>query len=150
MTLKSVPQWLTDHQDQVTDTPIYRVTKEELLELLKNDEPGLAIIDIRNEQEDKGVIKKALHIPATVVDGPSGINEHFLEPVLDWQPQTKKIVLYCNSSGKRTTYIGGWAKDYLASIDRQDLEVVILDEGITGWVKGGDEFKDETLYYPTE
>lgn len=148
--LKPVPEWLVEHESEVLDLPIHRIPKEELLELLKNKPEEIAVVDLRNDIEDKGVIKKALHIPATVINGPADVNRALFAPIEKQKPGAKKVVLFCNLSRKRPTYVGGWAKDYLAKTGKQDLEIVILDGGITGWVQGGDEFKDETVYYPAK
>lgn len=147
--LKPVPQWLVEYESEVLDLPIHRIPKEELLELLKSKPEEIAVVDLRNEIEDKGVIKQALHIPATVINGSADIERGLIAPVQEQKPGAKQIVLFCNRSGKRPTYVGGWAKDHLAKTGHQGLDVVILDEGITGWVQGGDEFKEETIYYPT-
>lgn len=146
--LKPVPEWLVEYENEVLEMPITRIPKEELLELLKSRPAEVAVIDLRNEQEDKGIIKKALHIPATLINGAADVERSLFTPIQEQQPTAKQIVLFCNRSGKRPTYVGGWAKDYLAKNGRLDLDIVILDEGITGWVKGGEEFKDETEYYP--
>ncbi|RKP30508.1 hypothetical protein METBISCDRAFT_23240 [Metschnikowia bicuspidata] len=144
--LKPVTQWLDEYKDEVVDVPILRIPKEELLELLKKNPEQVAAVDLRNEIEEKGVIKKALHVPATVIDGAADVERGLLLVVLEQKPQAKQIVLFCNRSGLRPTYVGGWAKQHLEKTGL-DVEVVILDGGITDWVTGGVEFQDETVYY---
>lgn len=148
VTYKPVPEWLVEYESEVIQVPITRISKEQLLNQLKTNPEEVAVVDLRNEQEDKGAINKALHIPATLINGADDIEKSFITPIKEQQPTAKKIVLFCNRSGKRPDYVGGWAKAYLEKEGREDLEVTILDHGITGWIQGGEEFKDETTYYP--
>lgn len=136
----SVPEWLAKYEDQQLATVALRLPKEDVLKLLETSPETVTVVDIRNDRE-KGFITKAVHIPAPTVEGPAEIGAKFIEPILEKAPDTKLIVVHCNSSARRASYIGGWADDYLKG---KDVDVAILDEGIVGWLKGGDEFAGET------
>lgn len=145
--LKTVPEWLVEYEADVEDVPITRITKEELLVQLKTSPNEVALVDLRNEIKDKGAIRKALHIPATIIHGPNDVQESLLTQVRKQRPDARRIVLFCNRSGRRPSYVGGWVKKHLEKEKSNEWDVVILDEGIAGWVRGGDKFKDETDYY---
>lgn len=138
-----VPEWLATYEAQQLQTEPVRISKESLLESLKTQPDSVTIVDLRNEQE-RGSITQAVHIPATVVGGPSEIKEKFIEPILGAKPTTERIVIHCNLSGKRASFIGGWAQDYVEANGPSNVKVEILHEGIVGWLNGDQQFKEET------
>lgn len=142
-TLTPVPVWLEKWQTQQLATEPRRVPKTELLTTLKKSPKSVTVVDIRNELE-KGFITQAVHIPATIINGPEDVNEKLVTPVLEKYPETSKIVLYCNLSAKRTTYVGGWAKDYVDNHGPKNVDVEILHGGIVDWLTGDELFLSET------
>ncbi|KAM9919572.1 hypothetical protein OXX59_007845 [Metschnikowia pulcherrima] len=143
MTLMPVPEWLEKWQDEQSSTEPPRLPKEELLSKLKTTPKSVTVVDIRNEQE-KGYITSAMHIPATIINGPNDIQEKFIRPILEQNPKTEEIVIHCNSSAKRASYIGGWAKDHIDQYGPSNVSVEILHEGIVGWLAGDDANRSET------
>ncbi|OBA23120.1 hypothetical protein METBIDRAFT_9426 [Metschnikowia bicuspidata var. bicuspidata NRRL YB-4993] len=143
MSLPSVPDWLAKWGSEQLETKPHRMSKDELLAILKSAPETVTVVDLRNDRE-RGYITKAVHIPATVIEGPTDIQNKLVGPVLAQFPQTKKIVVHCNLSAKRAGLIGAWGKDHVAANGPQDVDVQILHEGIVGWLAAGDDFKDET------
>lgn len=140
----SVPEWLKKWEVAEPETVSVRVPKEDVLKHLETSPDSYTVVDLRNDRE-RGYITKALHIPATVVDGPEDIRVKVIDKILAEKPNTKTIAIHCNSSGKRASYVAGWLDDYLKK-NPQDLKVEIVHEGIVGWLNGGSEFEPETTW----
>lgn len=140
----SVPEWLKKWETAESTTISERVPKEKVFESLQTSPDSITVVDLRNEQE-RGYITKAVHIPATDINGPDDIKAKVLDPILRGKPQTKQITIHCNSSAKRASYVAGWLDDYLKE-HPQGVKVDILHEGIVGWLGKGSEFESETTW----
>lgn len=140
----SVPEWLKKWEIAEPKTASVRVPREETLTALEDSPDSITVVDLRNDRE-RGYITKAVHIPATTIDGPEDVKAKVIDEILAVKPQTKTIVIHCNSSGKRAGYVAGWLDDYLKK-NPQDLKVEILHEGIVGWLAGGEKFEGETTW----
>lgn len=140
----SVPEWLNKWENAQSQTEAARVPKEEILTALEETPDSITVVDLRNDRE-RGYITKAVHIPATSINGPDDVKEKVIDKILAVKPETKTIAIHCNSSRQRAGYVGGWLDDYLKK-NHQNLNVEILNEGIVGWFAGGDKFEGETTW----
>lgn len=140
----SVPEWLKKWEFAESATVSERAPKEAVLELLEKDPNSITVVDLRNDRE-RGYITKAVHIPATTIQGPEDIKSKVVDPILKEKPDTKVIAIHCNSSGRRASFVGGWLDDYVKK-NPSGLKVEILHEGIVGWLAGGPEYELETTW----
>ncbi|GEQ69239.1 hypothetical protein JCM33374_g2910 [Metschnikowia sp. JCM 33374] len=146
--MSSVPEWIEKWEPKQSAVEPPRIPKEELLETLKTAPKSVTVVDLRNELE-RAYITKAVHIPATKIHGPEDVQEKLVAPVLEKYPETEKIIIHCNSSAKRASFVGGWAKEKIdadAANGAPKVDVEILHEGIVGWLSGDESFKSETTY----
>lgn len=132
MSTISVELWLEKYPE--ANTVSSRTSREEIFKQLGESNDAL-ILDIRGDRAP-GYIRKSIHIPATDVDGYEDVKTSVLDPLFAAYPQTKLIVVHCNSSGRRASKIAGWLDDYLKE-NGGDFKVTILHEGIKGWLAAG-------------
>lgn len=137
----SVPEWIAKWESQESKSVAPRLSKEEVLLILQKSPDSVTVVDLRNDR-DNGFITQAAHIPATEIDGPSDIGPKLVDPIVAAKPSTELIVIHCNSSARRASYVAGWATDYTSKTSGPAVR--ILDQGIVGWLQGGTEFQPET------
>lgn len=137
-----VPEWLDKWELLQLPKNTSRLQNKDLFSRLQSNPKSVVVVDIRNEQEN-GRITLAVHIPATDVEGPADIQEKFLAPALKANPSAELIVIHCNLSAKRASYIAGWAEDHLEKYGPHNVKVQILHGGIVDWL-GNDDFASET------
>lgn len=142
--MSSVPEWLKKWEGSKSETVSVRTPREEIFAHLQTSPEDITVVDLRNDRE-KGYITKAVHIPATTIDGPTDVKAKVIDAVLAAKPETKLIAIHCNSSAKRAGYVAGWLDDYLKE-NELDLKVEILHEGIAGWLASGHQFDAETTW----
>lgn len=142
--MSSVPEWLEKWKFAQAEKEPPRAPKEQVLEQLETSPDSLTVVDLRNDRE-RGYITKAIHIPATTIDGPADVKAKIVDPVLEQKPETKTIAIHCNSSAQRASYVAGWVDEYFNK-NHSDLKVEILHEGIVGWLAGGPKFDSETTW----
>lgn len=134
-TKMSVQAWI-DAQPDSKAVPS-RTERSVVYELLQS--PENIILDIRSDRSP-AYIGQSFHVPAVDVDGPGKVKEAVLDPLLAKFPDTKQIIVHCNSSRQRASKIAGWLQDYFNE-NPSDLKVTILHEGIAGWLTAGEPYE---------
>ncbi|CAK7235578.1 hypothetical protein SBRCBS47491_009340 [Sporothrix bragantina] len=136
--------WHAAYPDPTSD--VVFISREDVLALL-NDSTLVAgkdylLVDLRRNDHQGGTIRGSVNLPA-----------QSLHPILPTYYNlfkaagVRKIIFYCGSSGGRGCRSGGWFGDYLASQNDSDMQSLVLQGGIKGWVKAGKEYTDKMLEY---
>ncbi|KAL1890775.1 hypothetical protein Sste5346_008100 [Sporothrix stenoceras] len=100
------------------------------------------LIDLRRNDHQGGTIQGSVNLPA-----------QSLWPTIPTVYQlfksagVRKVIFYCGSSGGRGCRAGGWFADHIASQDDKDMQSLVLQGGIKGWVKAGSQFTDKMHEY---
>ncbi|KAK2882418.1 hypothetical protein FQN49_000370 [Arthroderma sp. PD_2] len=113
------------------------VSRSEVLEWLsKNDGPlDYVLVDVRRVDHEGGTISGSLNLPAQSFYASRPTLYKLLK-----QAGVKKAVFYCGSCNGRGPRAAGWFADYLQEREENDIQILILDGGIKGWVKAGGEY----------
>ncbi|KAH9904974.1 Rhodanese-like domain-containing protein [Xylariomycetidae sp. FL2044] len=120
-------------------TSVDAVTKEEVLELLKNSskQAGVdyVIVDLRRNDHEGGTIRTTINLPAQSLypSIPTLYNMFKAAGVA-------KVIWFCGSSRGRGTRAAGWFHDYITDRGDPGMKSVILAGGIKGWATAGGEF----------
>ncbi|KIY02786.1 uncharacterized protein Z520_01251 [Fonsecaea multimorphosa CBS 102226] len=115
------------------------ITREDLLERFRQGQSGgrdFVLVDLRRNDHAGGTIKHSINLPAqTLYFSLATLYE------LCAAAHVPLVIFYCGSSRGRGTRAAGWLADYIADQKgRAQLESVILEGGIKGWVSGGEEY----------
>ncbi|MCJ1399376.1 hypothetical protein MMC11_002578 [Xylographa trunciseda] len=92
------------------------------------------LVDLRKEDHKGGTICGSLNLPA-----------QSLYPALETlyallsAAGVGTVVWYCGSCGGRGTRVAGWFEDLLRKRGDERMKSFALEEGIKGWVRGGDD-----------
>ncbi|KAK6333145.1 hypothetical protein TWF718_010968 [Orbilia javanica] len=137
--------WYSAYPAPKSDTP-NKIVREEVLELLKSvDASGakdFVLIDVRRSDYEGGSIRGSINIPAQSMY--TTIASLY---VLFKAAGIKKVIWYCNSSRGRGTRASIWFQDYLNEKNDNQLESMILVEGIKGWATSGGEYTERMDEY---
>ncbi|PGH14079.1 hypothetical protein AJ80_06083 [Polytolypa hystricis UAMH7299] len=115
------------------------ITRSEVLPWLESgtkDTTDFVLIDLRRADYEGGTIATSINLPA-----------QSLYPTIPTlfsifkQAGIKKVIWYCGSSAGRGTRAGGWFADYIQTRDDADgMQSLVLEGGIKGWAKAGEEY----------
>ncbi|KAK2795795.1 hypothetical protein FQN52_003645 [Onygenales sp. PD_12] len=100
------------------------------------------LVDLRRVDYEGGTISTSINLPA-----------QSLYPTIPSlytifkQAGIKKVIFYCGSSAGRGTRAGGWFADYIsekeAGGEPSGMQSLVLEGGIKGWVKAGEEYVEK-------
>ncbi|KAJ4157464.1 hypothetical protein NW754_009107 [Fusarium falciforme] len=115
------------------------MTRHDVLEMIRDSNNiagrNYVLVDLRRTDHEGGTIRGSINLPA-----------QSLYPIIPTlyslfeSAGVQKIIWYCSSSRGRGSRAAGWFKDHIDDRGDNDMESLILLEGITGWVKAGGEF----------
>lgn len=93
------------------------------------------LVDLRRADHDGGTIRGSINLPAQSLypSIPTLYNLFHAAGI-------RKVIWYCSSSRGRGTRAAGWFDDHIKRRNDQDMESVILLEGIKGWATAGKDF----------
>ncbi|EEQ32900.1 hypothetical protein McanCB56680_004248 [Microsporum canis] len=113
------------------------VSRSTVLEWLsKKDGPlDYVLVDVRRVDHEGGTISGSLNLPAQSFYASRPTVYKLLK-----QAGIKKAVFYCGSCNGRGPRAAGWLADYLQERGDNDIQSLILEGGIKGWVKAGGEY----------
>lgn len=121
------------------------VSRSEVLGWLQDDTRGtvdFVLVDLRRTDYEGGTILGSINLPA-----------QSLYPTIPTlytifkQAGVAKVVWYCGSSGGRGNRAAAWFADYLKEHDSTGMQSLVLEGGIKGWVKAGEEYVTEMQGY---
>ncbi|KAF2719902.1 hypothetical protein K431DRAFT_227603 [Polychaeton citri CBS 116435] len=97
---------------------------------------SLLIIDVRRTDYDGGSIRGSLNIPAQGFWWNRGmLYELAYKADMEW------VVFTCGSSNGRAPRCAAWFLDFVRNVAGDtDMQVMVLEGGIKGWVKSGPQF----------
>ncbi|KAA6406450.1 MAG: hypothetical protein FRX48_09721 [Lasallia pustulata] len=115
------------------------ITREALLNLMTKSSGSAAkdflLIDLRRTDNEGGMIRGSINLPAqSLYPTIPTLYSVFKAAGL------RKIIWFCSSSRGRGSRAALWFKDHLDDRGDDDMESLILFEGIKGWATAGDEF----------
>ncbi|KAL7813304.1 Rhodanese-like domain-containing protein [Trichoderma gracile] len=111
------------------------ISREELLELMKQGRRDYLLVDLRRADHEGGLIRGSINLPAQSLY-PSIPTLYRLIKAAG----IVKIIWFCVSSRGRGPRAAAWFDDYLAKCGETDMESSVLLEGIKGWARAGDEY----------
>lgn len=146
---------LTESNMLVTDwlelypEPLATASRQSAYEVLKLLSCGKAatVLDLRNDRVP-GFIRDSVNVPATSISGYSNIKDQVIDKIYGTNPGTNYIIVHCNSSKNRATKVAGWIQDYINDHKPENLEVSVLNEGITGWLEKPEPYSSFVVRYP--
>ncbi|KAI9932661.1 hypothetical protein ASPWEDRAFT_102326 [Aspergillus wentii DTO 134E9] len=112
------------------------IRKEQLLQWMHEGRKDYVVIDLRRTDFEGGTIRGTLNLPAQT-----------LYPSIPTLYQVlsgggiKAVIWYCGSCNGRGPRAANWFTDYLESKNDSTMQSLILEGGIKGWVKGGEEYQ---------
>ncbi|KAF3143407.1 hypothetical protein TWF703_010821 [Orbilia oligospora] len=122
------------------------LTRKEVLELLqKEGRKDFVLVDLRRNDYEGGTIRGSINLPA-----------QSLYPTIPTlydlfkAGNMKQVIWYCGSSAGRGTRAAGWFADHIDDKGDTEMKSVILEGGIKGWVKGGNEYTETMIGYAEE
>ncbi|RMX82315.1 hypothetical protein D0869_06145 [Hortaea werneckii] len=97
---------------------------------------SMLIIDVRRTDYEGGFIRGSLNIPAQGFWWNRGVlYELAYKADIEW------VVFTCGSSSGRGPRCAAWFLDHVRNtVGDQDMQVLVLEGGVKGWVKGGPRF----------
>ncbi|KAM0443736.1 hypothetical protein ACHAPV_009219 [Trichoderma viride] len=121
------------------DVELMSITREEMLQMMKDSESVAAkdflLIDLRRTDYEGGTIRGSINLPAqSLYPTIPTLYSLFKAAGL------RKIIWYCSSSRGRGSRAAGWFRDYIDECGDNDMESLILFEGIKGWATAGSAF----------
>ncbi|KAF4546795.1 Rhodanese-like protein [Lasiodiplodia theobromae] len=119
-------------------TDLKRITREELLRRMKNGEKSgqkFVLVDVRRTDFEGGTIEGAINLPAHSLY--VTIPTHY---AIFKAAGIKEVIFWCGSSSGRGPRSAGWFADHIKSQGDSEMQSVVLDGGIKGWARGGDEY----------
>ncbi|WEW59258.1 hypothetical protein PRK78_004727 [Emydomyces testavorans] len=113
------------------------ISRTDILQWLPNKPTTLeyVLVDVRRADHEGGTIAGSINLPA----------QSFYPSIptvyaIFKQANVKKVIFYCGSSQGRGTRAGGWLADYLAEHGDTEMQSLVLEGGIKGWVRAGEEY----------
>ncbi|KAI1110078.1 Rhodanese-like domain-containing protein [Nemania sp. NC0429] len=115
------------------------MTREELLVLLKTGDTHAAknyvLVDLRRADHEGGTIRGSINLPAqSLYSSIPTLYDLFRAAGI------RKVIWYCSSSRGRGTRAAGWFDDYIKMRKDQEMDSLILLEGIKGWATAGKDY----------
>lgn len=97
---------------------------------------SMLIIDVRRTDYEGGSIRGSLNIPAQGFWWNRGmLYELAYKSDMEW------VVFTCGSSSGRGPRCAGWFLDHVRNTaEDKDMQVMVLDGGVKGWVKAGSQY----------
>ncbi|ERS95280.1 hypothetical protein HMPREF1624_08157 [Sporothrix schenckii ATCC 58251] len=136
--------WYAAYPDPKAD-PAF-LTRDEVLSLLQDTGhvagKNFVLVDLRRNDHQGGTIEGSINLPA-----------QSLWPIIPTVYQmfkaagVRKVIFYCGSSRGRGCRAGGWFADHIKAQNDKDMQSLVLQGGIKGWVKAGSQFTDKMLEY---
>ncbi|KAH6604035.1 hypothetical protein Trco_007481 [Trichoderma cornu-damae] len=121
------------------DAALKSITREAVLQMMRDGESVAAkdflLIDLRRIDYEGGTIRGSINLPAqSLYPTIPTLYSLFKAAGL------RNIIWYCSSSRGRGSRAAGWFRDYIDERGDNDMESVVLLEGIKGWATAGSEF----------
>lgn len=97
---------------------------------------SMLIIDVRRTDYEGGAIRGSLNIPAQGFYWNRGaLYELAYKSDMEW------VVFTCGSSNGRGPRCAGWFLEHVRNVAQdQDMQVMVLEGGVKGWVKAGPQY----------
>lgn len=97
---------------------------------------SMLIIDVRRTDYEGGAIRGSLNIPAQGFYWNRGaLYELAYKSGMEW------VVFTCGSSNGRGPRCAGWFLEHVRNVAQdKDMQVMVLEGGVKGWVKAGTQF----------
>ncbi|DAA75856.1 TPA_exp: hypothetical protein A8136_1227 [Trichophyton benhamiae CBS 112371] len=113
------------------------VSRSEVLGWLSRSDGPLdyVLVDVRRVDHEGGTIRGSINLPAQSFYASRPTLYKLLK-----QAGIKKAVFYCGSCNGRGPRAAGWFADYLQERGESGIQSLILEGGIKGWVKAGEEY----------
>ncbi|OMP89036.1 hypothetical protein BK809_0005757 [Diplodia seriata] len=137
------PWWAAYPEPRTTH--LTRITKEELLDRMKNGERSgqkFVLVDVRRTDFEGGTIEGAVNLPAHSLY--VTIPTHY---AIFKAAGIKEVVFWCGSSSGRGPRSAGWFADHIESQGDSEMQSVVLDGGIKGWARAGPEYVSRMWEY---
>ncbi|GAB7341942.1 hypothetical protein MBLNU457_g0245t1 [Dothideomycetes sp. NU457] len=96
---------------------------------------SVLLIDVRRTDYEGGCIRESLNIPAQGFWWNRGMLYE-----LAYKSDIQWVVFYCGSSNGRGPRCAAWFLEHVRAIGDDDMGVMVLEGGIKGWVKSGENF----------
>ncbi|KAL7621620.1 hypothetical protein AAE478_008946 [Parahypoxylon ruwenzoriense] len=117
------------------------MTRDEVLEMMKKSDgvphKEYLLVDLRRADHEGGTIRGSVNLPAqSLYPSIPTLYQMFKAAGI------RKAIWYCSSSRGRGTRAAGWFADYIAKCGDEEMQSLILVEGIKGWATAGGEFAD--------
>ncbi|CAN9164047.1 unnamed protein product [Alternaria alternata] len=115
------------------------IRRENVLEMMKHGEKkagkNYVLVDLRRNDHEGGTIRGSINLPAqSLYPTMPTLYAMFKAAGLS------KIMWYCSSSKGRGTRAAGWFADYIEDQKDEQMQSLVLVEGIKGWAKAGGEY----------
>ena len=97
---------------------------------------SMLIIDVRRTDYEGGAIRGSLNIPAQGFWWNRGmLYELAYKAGMEW------VVFTCGSSNGRAPRCAAWFLEHVRNVaEDQDMQVLVLEGGVKGWVKAGPQY----------
>jgi len=92
-------------------------------------------VDLRRNDHEGGTIAGSINLPAQSLY-PSFPSLYALFSAA----KVKRVVWYCASSSGRGPRAAAWFADHIEERGDTEIESLMLEGGVKGWVKGGEEY----------
>ncbi|KAM0723185.1 hypothetical protein Q7P37_001385 [Cladosporium fusiforme] len=124
-----------------TPTPISRA---ELLHLLKSSVKAtdLVLVDLRRTDFVGGTIKGSINLPAQSLYQTIPALYNIFHAA-----GARRIVWYCGSSRGRGNRAAAWFADYIVDKADRDMQSLVLEGGIKGWVNEKGEYLQHMQHF---
>ncbi|KAJ5777903.1 hypothetical protein N7520_001149 [Penicillium odoratum] len=114
------------------------ISRLELLQWFKAGKKvgkDFVLVDLRRTDFEGGTIQGSLNLPAqSLYPSIPALYSILL------QARVPKVVWYCGSSRGRGTRAAAWFAEYLEGQNNREMDSVVLEGGIKGWVAAGEDY----------
>ncbi|RYP78787.1 hypothetical protein DL769_003123 [Monosporascus sp. CRB-8-3] len=130
--------WYAAYPAPKHDQPL-AFTPSQVLNMLKDGSSGpkggFLLIDLRRNDHDGGTIRGSINLPAQSL-------YHSIPTVYSTFKAAgiNTTIWYCGSSRGRGNRAAGWFADYIVDQGDSEMQSVVLQGGIKGWVAAGEEY----------
>lgn len=115
-----------------------KITREELLDRMKRGEKSgkdFVLVDVRRTDFEGGTIEGAINLPAHSLYHTVPTHYSIFKAA-----GISKVIWWCGSSNGRGPRCAGWFADYVSERLDADMQSIVLEGGIKGWVQAGPEY----------
>ncbi|WPH01046.1 Hypothetical protein R9X50_00388100 [Acrodontium crateriforme] len=114
------------------------IPRQRVLQVMSMKIANMLLIDVRRTDYEGGTIRGSLNIPAHGFYWNRGtLYELAYKADIEW------VVFYCGSSNGRGPRCAGWFLEFVRNVAQDpDMQVMVLEGGIKGWVKAGTQFSE--------